>query len=88
MRNRMEAAPWSMKRQCLKPTIKYGGGAVMAWECMTVNGVSKLASIDGTMYKEQYEKIFLENVDHQQRNLKCDPSFSNKTTTQSVQPER
>ena len=29
----------SMKQQCLKPTVKYGGGSVIVWGCMAANGV-------------------------------------------------
>ncbi|CAF4553057.1 unnamed protein product [Rotaria socialis] len=32
----------SMKRECLKPTVKCGGGSVMVWDCMAASGVGNL----------------------------------------------
>ena len=60
----------SMKRECLKPTVKYGGGSVTVLGCVTANGVGNLVLIDGTMYKEQYEKILVENVKQSAKKLK------------------
>ena len=34
----------------------------MVWDCMTVGGVDHLVHIEGTMYKEQDEKILMENA--------------------------
>ena len=59
-----------MKRECLKPTVKYGGGSVMVWSCMTANGVGNLVLIDGTMHKEKYEKILAENVKQSAKKIK------------------
>ncbi|CAF4789727.1 unnamed protein product [Rotaria sp. Silwood2] len=60
----------SMKRECLKPTVKYGGGSIMIWGCMSANGVGNLVLVEGTMYKEQYEKILTENVKQSAKKLK------------------
>lgn len=71
----------SMKPECLKPTVKYGGGSVMVWVCMASNGVGNLVQVDGIMYKEQYERILEEFwkkiLNNQRRSSKCDRSFSN-----------
>ena len=38
--------------------------------------------------KSNMKRFWWKMSNNQQRNLKCDPSFSNKTTIQSIQPER
>ncbi|CAF3389221.1 unnamed protein product [Rotaria socialis] len=60
----------SMKRECLKPTVKCGGGSVMVWDCMAASGVGNLVRVDGTMNKEQNEKILTENVKQSAKVLK------------------
>jgi len=60
----------SMKRECLKPTVKYGGGSVMVWGCMSTSGVGNLVRVEGIMYKEQYEKILNENIKQSAKKLK------------------
>ena len=59
-----------MKRECLKPTVKYEGGSVMVWGCMTAKGVGNLVLIDGTMHKGKHEKILAENVKQSAKKLK------------------
>jgi transposase len=50
------------KKQCLQPTIKYGGGSVMVWGCMSAKGVGQLVFIDGIMNSEVYLTILDENL--------------------------
>ena len=52
----------SMKQECLKATVKHGGGSIMVWGCMNAAGVGKLVLIEGIMKKEDYEKILNANV--------------------------
>jgi len=52
------------KRECVKPTVKHGGGSVMVWGCFTSNGVGKLVFIDGIMRKEEYLNILQTNLHH------------------------
>ena len=60
----------AMKRKCLKATVKHGGGSIMIWGCMSANGLGNLVRIEGTIYKEQYERILTENVKQSAKKLK------------------
>ncbi len=42
---------------CLKPSIKHGGGSVLAWGAISAQGVSPLKRIIGTMDKKYYHNI-------------------------------
>ena len=48
-----------MKDVWLKPTVKHGGGYIMAWECLDANGVGDLDRIDGIMNAEKYRQILI-----------------------------
>ncbi len=37
------------KDKCVLPTVKYGGGSVMVWGCMSAAGTGELQFIEGTM---------------------------------------
>ncbi len=42
------------KDKCVLPTIKYGGGSVMVWGCMSAAGTGELQFIEGTMKANMY----------------------------------
>src|SRR6185312_8279989 len=46
-----------MTEQHVKGTVKFGGGNLMMWGCMTALGVGYACLIDGCMDKELYTKI-------------------------------
>ena len=50
---------WSRRREDVKvtPTLKFGGGSVMVWGCITAQGVGYLCKIDGRMDAELYTTI-------------------------------
>lgn len=50
------------KPDCVKPTVKFGGGSVMVWGCFCYDGVGDLKKIDGIMRKEDYHRILQHNV--------------------------
>lgn len=52
----------TLKKECLKPTVKHGGGSVMVWGCMSASGVGNLTFIEGTMDGEVYQRILDDNL--------------------------
>jgi hypothetical protein len=48
--------------QHVQPTVKFGGGSLMIWGCMTVHGVGFMCRIEGLMNAELYEEILEDHV--------------------------
>ncbi len=46
----------------LIPSVKHGGGSMMAWACFAASWPGQPAIIDGTMNSELYQQILKENV--------------------------
>ncbi len=44
------------------PSVKHGGGTIMAWACFTASWPGQPAIIDGAMNSELYQQILKENV--------------------------
>ncbi len=44
------------------PSVKHGGGSIMAWACFAASWPGQLAIIDGRMNSELYQQILNENV--------------------------
>ncbi|GFS93076.1 transposable element Tcb1 transposase [Trichonephila clavipes] len=44
-------------------TVKFGGGSVLVWGCMSAGGVRELAFIDGIMDKHVYLRILKNNLE-------------------------
>ena len=44
------------------PTIKFGGGRIMIWECFSAKGVGKISVIDCKMNPPKYQQILQENL--------------------------
>ncbi len=44
------------------PTVKYGGGSVLMWGCMSAAGVGELHFIDGIMNSQMYCSILKEKM--------------------------
>ena len=40
--------------QCVHQTVKFGGGSVMMWGCISCDGVGRLAKVDGRMTAQGY----------------------------------
>jgi len=41
----------------IQPTVKYGGGSLMIWGCMTAKGVGYMCRVDGNMDAQLYTNI-------------------------------
>ncbi len=50
------------KDKCVLPTVKHGGGSVMAWGCMTAAGTGELQFIEGTMNANMYCDILKQKL--------------------------
>ena len=48
--------------QHVKPTVKFGGGSIMIWGCMTSQGVGYACRIEGTMDAELYRSILRDEL--------------------------
>ncbi len=59
----------SFLHEKLIPSVKHGGGSIMAWACFAESGPGRLATIDGTMNSELYQQIVEENVKTSVREL-------------------
>lgn len=46
-------------KNCIVSTVKHGGGSIMVWGGISVNGVSTLKRIDGIMDKKVYHNILV-----------------------------
>ncbi len=46
----------------LIPSLKHGGGSIMAWACFAASWPGQPAIIDGTMNSELYQQIIKKNV--------------------------
>lgn len=64
---------WRQPSQGLRPrdvqgTLKFGGGSLMFWGCMSASGVGHGCKIDGTMdavlYRQILEGEFMQSVEH------------------------
>jgi transposase len=51
----------ALKEQHVSGTVKFGGGSLMVWGCMTPQGVGHICKIDGRMDAEQYTNILQAN---------------------------
>ncbi|GFU32076.1 transposable element Tcb2 transposase [Trichonephila clavipes] len=68
------------------PTLKHGGGNVMAWRCVANNGASNLAFIDNKMNVLAYIDVLRHNLLDSAKKLSTWRTllYSNKTMTRST----
>jgi transposase len=50
------------KKECLVPTVKFGGGSVMCWGAICAKGALPLHRIVGIMTKQTYHQILIRQV--------------------------
>jgi transposase len=51
-----------LSNKTIQPTVKYGGGRIMIWGCMTWEGVGYCCKIDGNMDADLYVQILEEDL--------------------------
>ena len=77
------------KDKCVMPTVKHGGGNVMAWDYMSAAGVGELHFIEGNMNSSMYCEILQQSMIPFLQKLGCravfqhdnDPKHTSKTIT-------
>ncbi len=77
------------KGKCVLPTVKYGGGSVMVWGCMSAASTGELQFIEGTMNANMYCAILKQSMIPSLRRLgrravfqhANDTKHTSKTTT-------
>lgn len=50
------------RKECLTPTVKHGGGSIMVWGGICVNGKTKLKKIEGIMDQKMYHGILVHHA--------------------------
>ncbi len=63
------------------PSVKHGGGSIMAWACFAASWPTQPATIDGTTNSELYQQILKENV------MTNNDRETRKTMTQVILPK-
>ena len=51
-----------LSSRAVVPTVKHGGGSVMAWGCITAHGARAVCQVHGRMNKEMYIGILAEHL--------------------------
>lgn len=64
-----------LSTQCLKSTVKHGGGNIQVWGCFSFNGVGSLYRIKGNLEKKQYHSILQRHAIPSARRL-CGRGFT------------
>ncbi len=79
------------KDKCVLLTVKYGGGSLMVWSCMSAAGTGELQFIEGTMNANMYCDIPKQSMIPSLRRLgrrevfqHNDPKHTSKTTNASL----
>lgn len=58
-----------LNKKNIKETVKFGGGNVMVWGCVSSSGVGNIAFIEDTMDRFQYINIISNNLKQSANNL-------------------
>src|SRR5690349_14381422 len=57
-----------LTKRLVKETVKFGGGSLMLWGCMTASGVGYACKVDGRILAELYTRIlgdeFLDTLEY------------------------
>ncbi len=50
------------KEKFIMPSVKHGGGCVMAWACLSSSGTGDLCIVEGSMNAAKYHNILHSNL--------------------------
>ena len=50
------------KNECLRPSVKHGGGSVLVWGCISASGVGDIVRIEGIMNAEKYRQVLIHHA--------------------------
>jgi hypothetical protein len=82
-----------------KPTVKFGGGSLMIWGCMTAKRAGYMCKIDGRMdaglYKDIFDEDLIRSIKYYRMNKRKinfqqdnDPKHTSHTATQWLQSKK
>jgi transposase len=75
-------------KDCIQPTVKFGGGSVMFWGCFGWHGVGPLVVVEGNMDSDKYINILANNfipwVDNYPNSIFQQDGVSCHTSTYTV----
>lgn len=52
----------AFSKNLVRPTVKFGGGSIMIWGCMTYTGLGHMHEVDGKMNSDQYIHILEQDL--------------------------
>ena len=61
-RNGQRATGQRYNNDCLRATVKHGGGSLQVWGCISANGVGDLVRINGVLNTEKYRQILIHHA--------------------------
>jgi len=47
----------TLHKDCVVPTVKYGGGVFMMWDAKSYNGTAFLTKVNGNLYGAGYSNV-------------------------------
>ena len=48
--------------ECIQQTIKFGGGSVMVWGCISCDGIGPITKMEGSMNGKDYIRLLSKHL--------------------------